>query len=681
MDSSDDGSSSSSDCASDLTSVAKPLSLDPDTVRALAASTGCQELMIDEQSQSIYLNANIRRHSKSSLSYATITSSNGSSLSFDTTQTASEDEEDLIFPRRIRNTCSGEVEVEHGNSSLQHQKESLRETEHILSFLAFDPLSVEQLAAEADNGEKKRRNELDGSGVARVDVYCLSGTVIVSRMLLALKNDSTLPERYDDEGGRRNSAAIVSSTKARTSENTQVRRMIRQKVTQSHLRCIFSNPPKATTIDESISASYDKDVVKEKLSEEYQLAHDEMARMQVANAIINTAKMGVGGDDLERVMQLDAFDCTPLDADKTSKLLPDENDELQSLQIEVREKIEIADIGLAMLMEEKQQLEKLMGIEKEVKKNHEAYESLERNSVIRDEGDDDNDSVESNEEEERAYRSRSERIRMMGCEVEYSFATVLVDDLEAALMGKSTNDDDSSDSDYSCNDLCRGRSKTKRTIQPGEIVPLKRQLRLSAIAAIPTNGDGCVVLRENGAFNVVGHIPKLLEEQLFHDDAPFPEYISLGSNDRYFVKFVDESYYVHGSYSLTRALNGKMTEKQKAKRKKRAKNKLSIASVAFGKESDAFFVVFSDGSWECDGGLHDELDKLLTDRGNRADLVWVSLGPNNEFCIKAKNGRIWWGGVSEEIGELLFDITDGNEEVDYISFGVDETFFLTYHRH
>lgn len=679
MDSSDDDRSSSSDCASDMESIAKPLSLDPDTVRALAASTGCQELMIDEQS--IDLNTNIPRHNKSRLRGPTISSSSRNDRTL--SQAASEDEEDPILPRRIGKISSGEVK--DGNSSRRHQKQSLREKEHIVSFLAFDPLSMEQLAAEADDGKKKQSNEIDGEGVARVDVHCRSGTVIVSRMFLVLKNDSTsLSEKYS-----RKSEAIVSSTmKARTVENTQIRRIIRQNVTQSNLRCIFSDPPKKTTIDESISASNsdDKDIMEQKLYEEYQSAHDEMARMHVANAIINTAMMGVGGDDLERVMQLDAFDCNPLEAGKTSKLLHDENDQLQSLQIEVREKINIADIGLAILMEEKRQLEKMMGIEKEVKRNHYANKSLEEDAVIQDDYSVESESSTSSsrnydEAEEREQQSRSERIRIMGCEVEYSFASVLVDDLEAALVGRSNNDDDSSDSDDSCNDSCRGRSKTKRDILPGEIIPLKRQLRLSAITAIPTNGDGCVVLRDNGAFNVVGRIPKLLEKQLFQDDAPFPEYISLGSNNRFFVKFDDESYYVRGSTSLTRALNVKMSEKRKVKGKQRAKNNLSIASVAFGKDPEAFFVVFSDGSWECDGELHDELDKLLTDRGNRADLVWVSLGPNNEFCMKAKNGRIWWGGVSEEIGELLFDITDGNEQVDYISFGVDGSFFLTYHRH
>eukprot|EP00986_Skeletonema_menzelii_P016483 scaffold14775_cov251-Skeletonema_menzelii.AAC.1 len=659
MDSSSEDDDSSSDSASEMTSVAKvPLALDPDEVRGLAASTGCQELLLDEQD--IDLHTKLCRRSNSSLRYAATSSSNDHTLSFDTTQTTSEDEEDLS----INNSLSSSREEEGGNYFRQHEQQSPREREHILSFLAFDPLSVEQLAAEVDNGKKKSIN----TGVARVDVYCLSGTVIVSRMIAVGSNDSTLPERINIDGD--SSDALESSTNDSTVESTQIRRIIRQNVTKAALRGIFSNPPNLTTIDESIRAP----IKEEEVNENNHLSHDELARVL----------MGVGGDDLERVMELDSFDYDPPDAGKISKLLYP--DQLLALQNEVRKKIAIADIGLAILMGEKEKLEKMMGVEKEEERRHDMDESLEEDAVIPDE--DDNNSVESESSrsvscdvnggaEERAHQSRYERIRIMGCEVEYSFASDLVDDLEAALMGKSN--DDSSDSDDSCYELRRGRSKTKRRILPGEIIPMKRQLRLSAIVAIPTNGDGCIVLRQNGAFNVVGYIPKVLEEQLFKDDAPFPKYISLGSNDRYFVKFDDDLYCVHGPASLTRALNVKMAKKKKFNGENGAKNSVSIASVAFGKDFNAFFVVFTDGSWECDGELHDELDTLLTDRGNRADLVWVSLGPDNQFCLKAKNGRIWWGGVSEEIGDLLFDITDGNKsEVDSISFGVDESFFLTY---
>jgi len=715
MDSSDDSSSSDSDSvASEAASAVKPLTLDPAAVRALAASANCQELIDEPGIEEEYTNNNFSR-SRSSLHYATTSiSSDHHPLSFDTTQTTSEEEGDpsttnssSSFLRRLRKTFSREEG--DNNSSPQHPKQSPREKEHILSFLAFDPLSVEQLAAEAD-GKKKSGYELGGAGVARVDVYCRSGTVIVSRVVIVPNNnDTTLSDEpaesiaiHDDDSRSTsedgiNEPSVLPRKTSNHIQNTRIRRIIRQNVTQEALRCILSNPHTLASVDESVVApiSYDQVRAEEKLNEEdFRLIQDEMARMHVANAIITAALMGIGGDDLERVMQLDSFEYNPTDVGKTSQLIQDETDQLLSFQIEIRRNIEIADIGLAILMGEREKLEKMMGIEKgEEKKNDDNDESSEQDTTNEDD-DDDNDSTESEssrsascdyEAEELARQARYAMImfRAMGCEVEYSFPSDLADNLEAALMGQSNNDNDSSDSDDddSRNDVQqRGRSKTKRKVLPGESIPKKRQLGLAPIAAIPTNGEGCIVLRENGAFNVVGHIPKILEEYLFQDDAPFPEYIALGSNDRYFVKFDDGSYYFYGPNSLTRILNEKVTKIQKGKGKNRgAKNNVSIASVAFGKELDDFFIVFTDGSWECDGELHKGLDKLLNDRGNRADLLWVSLGPDNEFCVKARNGRVWWGGVSDEINEALFDITEGSEtDVKYISFGVDGSYFLTH---
>lgn len=296
-----------------------------------------------------------------------------------------------------------------------------------------------------------------------------------------------------------------------------------------------------------------------------------------------------------------------------------------------------------------------------------------------DDDDDDSDSDGDGEDNSTAVSESTRNAELLNLPVEYSFPSDMADTLEEALLGHSTNDDESTDSFLPR----RGRSKTPRKIQPGDIRQKKRRLGISAITSIPTNGEGCVILRENGAFNVVGDIPKHLEERLFDRDGPFPEYISLGSNDRYFVKFDDGTYYYYGPDSMAKILEKKMPQRQRGKGKKKRRggksNNLSVASVAFGREIEDFFVVFTDGSWECDGFLHKGLDKLLDDRGNLADLLWVSLGPDNQWCLKARNGRVWWGGVSDEISEALFDITDAREtDVKYISFGVDDSYFLLF---
>jgi len=33
---------------------------------------------------------------------------------------------------------------------------------------------------------------------------------------------------------------------------------------------------------------------------------------------------------------------------------------------------------------------------------------------------------------------------------------------------------------------------------------------------------------------------------------------------------------------------------------------------------------------------------------HRTDLEFVSLGPNGEWMLAVRNGRMWWGGLSDE---------------------------------
>ena len=651
MDSSFDDDSDSSSAAVSAHNNKPLLALDPEAVRALGASAGCQELIseppLDERSRLLH--------------YATSTSS-----SCDNNSTSFTEEK-------------------------QHNKKE--DDEHILSFLAFDPLSVEQLAAEA-HGKENIAGEFDGAGVARVDVYCNTGTVIVSRVIIApniYDNNSVVQDELSENQVVINHAIrssedhIIDSKKVENDGNTRIRRIIRRKCTPETLRCIFSNPHKFTAIDESLFTPINNHNDTEEV-------YDEMARQHVANAIINASINGIGGDDLERVMQLETIinsHNNPAASDNNGE---DKRrmDDLLSAQVEIRNKIEIADIGLAIMMGEKERLVKMMDMNNKTEKvelrtqqlDTEKSGSMGQNSTDQsdDDSDDDDDKSDSDSDHDSTAASESTRnAELLNLPVEYSFPSDMADTLEEALLGHSTNDDESTDSILPR----RGRSKTARKIHPGDIRQKKRRLGISAITSIPTNGEGCVILRENGAFNVVGDIPRKLEERLFDRDGPFPEYISLGSSDRYFVKFDDGTYYFYGPDSMAKILEKRMPQRQRRKGKKKRRggksSNLSVASVAFGREIEDFFVVFTDGSWECDGFLHKGLDKLLDDRGNLADLLWVSLGPDNQWCLKARNGRVWWSGVSDEISDALFDIADAREtDVKYISFGVDDSYFLLF---
>jgi len=170
-----------------------------------------------------------------------------------------------------------------------------------------------------------------------------------------------------------------------------------------------------------------------------------------------------------------------------------------------------------------------------------------------------------------------------------------------------------------------------------------------------------------------------LEKKLFRSKGPLPDQISLGSLGRYYVHFRDGSFFFYGPPSLSKILiKGNKRQRRGKDRNRGKREEACVASVAFGNDLDDFFVVRTDGSWEMRGSLPLGLECLMNDRNNRADLRWVQLGSNGEWAVKAKNGRVWWDGVSEEADEGMAEVLaeDGENELRFIDFGSDNTYFL-----
>lgn len=100
-----------------------------------------------------------------------------------------------------------------------------------------------------------------------------------------------------------------------------------------------------------------------------------------------------------------------------------------------------------------------------------------------------------------------------------------------------------------------------------------------------------------------------------------------------------------------------------------------IVTVAFGGDWDTYFVVFEDGSWECNGDIPLGLSDKLHAREERGDLACVSLGPTGEWFLMAQNGRMWWGGLSDELFEELEQISDS---LTFMDFGDDGSYIVRY---
>ena len=108
------------------------------------------------------------------------------------------------------------------------------------------------------------------------------------------------------------------------------------------------------------------------------------------------------------------------------------------------------------------------------------------------------------------------------------------------------------------------------------------------------------------------------------------------------------------------------------------KNSRSIPrSVAFGEKYDSYFVVFEDGSWDCND-IPEELNDKLVDRVDHPDLVCVTMGPSGAFFLRAASGKMWWGGISEELDIMIQSLLETDRYLNFIDFGEDSSYFLSY---
>jgi hypothetical protein len=177
---------------------------------------------------------------------------------------------------------------------------------------------------------------------------------------------------------------------------------------------------------------------------------------------------------------------------------------------------------------------------------------------------------------------------------------------------------------------------------------------ISAKAAIIVFTSGLCIQTEG----LPNSLSSLLDS---HNGEDKPVFVELGTKNRFFIKFDGGECYWEGPQLL-----GPCVETKR------------VQSVTFGKNYDDFFVVYEDGSWKYEGDVPDNLSDLLTDRNHAADLVRVALGPNEEYFCKARNGRMWWGGVSDDVDEAIDDLVNGDEDQDihHICFSENDGYFI-----
>ncbi len=189
------------------------------------------------------------------------------------------------------------------------------------------------------------------------------------------------------------------------------------------------------------------------------------------------------------------------------------------------------------------------------------------------------------------------------------------------------------------------------------------------IHCVATNGPGTIFLYDSGEWAYTSEIPEKLQSVFSKRSrlSPIPVYVSLGSHDRFFVKFADGSCEWRGSVDFEQTVE------------KHIKNKREIRNIAFGSDKYSHFVVFEDGSWEFQGaGIPDGLESKLKARKDRDDLTCVTLGPDGEWFLKVRNGRNWWGNVSDELDEVYNRMCEeGFGKVEFVVFGEYNSYVIS----
>ena len=167
---------------------------------------------------------------------------------------------------------------------------------------------------------------------------------------------------------------------------------------------------------------------------------------------------------------------------------------------------------------------------------------------------------------------------------------------------------------------------------------------------VATNGAATIMLYEDGSFAYTADLPDGLYKTLQKKKLKTPRYVALGSQDRYYIEFVDGSYEWAGSPDLKK----KLTEGP-------------IASVAFGTSMQSYFIVYKDGGWYYDDAPA-ELTKIV---GRRGDLDCVSLGSGGEYYVRFRDGTANWGGLTTE---CLKYIDPYAKKITFLDFGNDQYF-------
>ncbi|KAL7541594.1 hypothetical protein ACHAXR_011051 [Thalassiosira sp. AJA248-18] len=178
------------------------------------------------------------------------------------------------------------------------------------------------------------------------------------------------------------------------------------------------------------------------------------------------------------------------------------------------------------------------------------------------------------------------------------------------------------------------------------------------VVCMACGGRATILIYEDGGWAFTPGLPKLLHNKLNgrQRSLPSPKYVSMGSQDRYYIEFVDGKSEWVGCDDMSTELNSSSS---------------TVKTVAFGEDWDSYFIVYTDGGYSYQNIPYDLYD-ILNRKKKKPYLDCVSLGPDGEYFLSASNGRAWWGGMSDE---NLARIRVHKNDIMFMDFGDYGTFF------
>eukprot|EP00949_MAST-11_sp_MAST-11-sp1_P003661 g3661.t1 len=180
--------------------------------------------------------------------------------------------------------------------------------------------------------------------------------------------------------------------------------------------------------------------------------------------------------------------------------------------------------------------------------------------------------------------------------------------------------------------------------------------------SVATTGRDTVFLHEDGRMvwkrlrSTRNGLFNLLSGRKGNKKLALPIYVSMGSFNRFYVRFADG----RAKFSGPKEMNIRL---------KKATS--SPSSVTFGRDMKSFAILYENGTYTCEN-VPLKVSNILRSNRNKT-LLAIALGPDGEFFIRMSH-RSWHSGSSKFLDAMV----PSSRHVKFVDFGENGSFIIRY---